>query len=759
MRVLVLGMGWIGVSPGGLNRYAFDLTKALRQRGLGVECVVVGSPEQDQGFVGAIGSEAPLLRRLWTMGLEGRARSRAAEIINSHFALYTLPVLWSRPGKPLVVHFQGPWYEESATEHGGPAWLTGLRKQVETAVYSRADEVVVLSEAFRRIVIEDFGILPGRVHVVRPGVDLERFRQVDTTHARERLGLPRDDRAVLSVRRLVKRVGLDTLLQAWAASGVEDATLYIVGDGPERDRLYALADELGIDPTVRFVGRVPERDLPLWYAAADYSVVPSLALEGFGLVVLESLASGTPVIASDTGGMAEVLPDLGTGFLVPVGDTSKLATVLSAALRSDHSLPARDECRRFAEGFHWIRAADRVVEIFEQARSRPPVRKYRVVFLDHCARLSGGELALLRLIKGARTMEAHAILAEDGPLVHHLQQAGVSTEVLPLPDRVTNLSRAELQAPSELLRCATAIPAYATRLAKRLRRLHPDVVHTNSLKSGVYGSIAARAAGIPLVWHLRDRLSPDSYPAHQAAVLRRCVRSMADAVIANSAATAEVLSPGRAPVWVIPSPVDMTPAPHLPDSPRGVPVIGLIGRLAPWKGQHVFIDAMIKVAEEHPTLQARVVGSALFGEEEYVRNLRQHVDAIDFGNVVHFVGFSHDVAAELAKLTIAVHASTIPEPFGQVVVEAMACGVPIVATNAGGPAEIVQHGTDGLLVPPGDADALATAVVRLLEDAELRTRLARAAVRKAERYRPGPIAAGVEAVYASVLASRRQNGT
>src|SRR6516225_3523079 len=92
MRVLILGMGWFTESPGGLNRYAFDLAIALREQGLRIEGLVVGSPDSDRGFVGASESGAPLLRRLWRMGRQGQVRSRTADVIDSHFALYTLPV-------------------------------------------------------------------------------------------------------------------------------------------------------------------------------------------------------------------------------------------------------------------------------------------------------------------------------------------------------------------------------------------------------------------------------------------------------------------------------------------------------------------------------------------------------------------------------------------------------------------------------------------------------------------------------------------
>src|SRR5205823_5484243 len=100
----------------------------------------------------------------------------------------------------------------------------------------------------------------------------------------------------------------------------------------------------------------------------------------------------------------------------------------------------------------------------------------------------------------------------------------------------------------------------------------------------------------------------------------------------------------------------------------------------------------------------------------YPESLRRQANELGIGEIVEFAGFSHNIAEELARLTVAVHASTVPEPFGQVVVEAMACGVPIVATDGGGPAETIDHGTDGLLVPGGDAEALAGALAQLLAD-------------------------------------------
>lgn len=754
-RVLLVGMEWHGQDPGGLNRYAADLTGALGELGVAVEAVVIGAPDPDRNFIGVARYGASLPRRLAAMGAEGRARARAADVIDTHFALYALPVLAGAPRRPHVVHFQGPWHLEAMMESGPARTVTALRRGIESFVYRRADEAVVLSEEFRQVLIDEFGMFPSKVHVIPPGVDLERFRPRDRVEARRALGLPADGLVALSVRRMAKRMGLEVLLRAWAQAQPAGARLYLVGDGHDRSRLEALAAQLGLSSRIRFVGRVPDDELPLWFAAADFSVVPSVALEGFGLVVLESLACGTPVLASDTGGMASALGDFSPGLLSPPGDIAALGQLLATVVQDPGVLPGREQCRRYSEKFSWLAVAARVVDVYQQARSRPPQRPYRVVFVDHCARLSGGELALLRLLQGAPGIDPHVILGEYGPLFERLIDAGISCEVLPLSPRASNVRRDEVLRRSSLWYGIRDTAAYIVRLARRLRQLRPDVVHTNSLKSGIYGSVAARLAGAPAVWHLHDILDDDAYPRPLGALLRRMAATLPDAVIANSAATAGVLGRTKAPVHVVPCPVDLRPGPFRSEGP---PVIGIIGRLAPWKGQHVFIDALARLTGGHPGLRGRIVGSALFGEEDYTGCLRRQAAELGIAERVDFVGFQDDIAAELAQLTVAVHASTRAEPFGQVVVEAMACGVPVVAAAAGGPAETVTDGVDGLLVAPGDAAALASAIERILADPGFRTELAHAGRLSARRYRPESVAAQIEDVYREVLARRRRAG-
>ena len=277
-------------------------------------------------------------------------------------------------------------------------------------------------------------------------------------------------------------------------------------------------------------------------------------------------------------------------------------------------------------------------------------------------------------------------------------------------------------------------------------------MHTISLKSALYGGTAGRLARVPVVWSIQDRIALDYQPASVVKMVRTASRVVPNAIIANSAATASTLPRGRVPIDVVHPAVPVLPqAPARASSPFRV---GVVGRLSAWKGQHVFLDAFAK-AFAGTDARARLIGAPLFGEEAYEADLHAQVERLGLADRVEFRGHRDDVAAELAALDVVVHSSTVPEPFGQVVVEAMGVGRPIIAAAAGGPLEIVTDGTDGLLTPPGDADALAAAMTRLADDPELGAQLVAAARAKAPQFAPEAAAAATQAVYDRVLHHRR----
>jgi glycosyltransferase involved in cell wall biosynthesis len=184
--------------------------------------------------------------------------------------------------------------------------------------------------------------------------------------------------------------------------------------------------------------------------------------------------------------------------------------------------------------------------------------------------------------------------------------------------------------------------------------------------------------------------------------------------------------------------------------------IGVVGRLAPWKGQHIFLEAF---AAAFPQGQNRaiIVGSPLFGEEDYAERLLVGLTELGLDGRVEFRGFCDDVWRELASLDILVHSSVIPEPFGQVVVEGMAAGLPVVAAAAGGPQEIITQNIDGVLYPVGDVSSLAAVLRRLAVDPALRQRLGEAAQRRSRDFSTEVVGPQVMDVYSSVLANKRRS--
>ncbi|WP_369824483.1 glycosyltransferase [Cellulosimicrobium sp. CUA-896] len=252
---------------------------------------------------------------------------------------------------------------------------------------------------------------------------------------------------------------------------------------------------------------------------------------------------------------------------------------------------------------------------------------------------------------------------------------------------------------------------------------------------------AARAAGRPLVWHVHDRIAPDYLPGVLVRVVRALARVAPAAVVANSRATAATLPvrarvayPGFAPEQAQDLPAAVPDrgvpdrgAPDRDGPGTGAPVVVMVGRLSPTKGQLEVVRAMPAVRAAVPGARLRIVGEPAFGAQDYARRVREEVSALGLEDAVDLVGFVPDTRADLDRAAVCVHASPVPEPFGQVVVEAMVRGVPVVATRAGGVEEILTDESDesdetgeplGLLVAPGDVDAIAAAVRDVLTEPE-----------------------------------------
>jgi glycosyltransferase involved in cell wall biosynthesis len=751
-RTLMLGKGWFPDQLGGLDRYYRDLLERLPE----AAGVVVGATAAVPTRVAGVSDhERPLAQRLLAFWRAAQRAADGADVVDVHFALYALAPL--RLGrlrrKPVVVHFHGPWADENVAAGDRSGLRRAARRMVERAAYGRADEAVVLTSAFRQVLVERYGLRPWNVNVESPGVDLRRFAPGSVEEARRRLRLAPDAFVAVAVRRLVPRMGLELLLEAWgeALERLPPAsTLLIAGDGPLRETLAAAVAERGIGDSVRLLGRVGEPQLVDCYRAADVAVVPTLEHEGFGLVVIEAAACGTPSIVTAVGGLPEAIAALDDSLIVAPGDREALRDRL---LRAQEQRPSRSATRAHAERFDWSAVAERHRAIARRAAGRSAAQeRLKVVYLDHVAQLSGGEIALLRLLPHLDGVQPHVVLAEDGPLVGRLHLAGVSTEVLPFGDRARRLRKGDVRGGggvSPLVAGATA--AYVLRLAIRLRRLAPDLVHTNSLKAGVYGSLAARLAGIPVIWHVRDRIAEDYLPRAAVTLIRHMSRHLATAVVANSHSTmATLAAPSRPVVIYSVLPEVLSDVPPRDRTTGGPLTFGVVGRLAPWKGQDLFLRAFARAFPDGDE-RAVVVGGALFGEDAYAQGLAGLAQELGIAGRVELRGHRPDVWDELSRLDALVHASVTPEPFGQVILEGMAAGVPVIAARAGGPAEILRHDVTGVLYERADVDGLADAM-RRMRDPHLRERLSTAAREGLGPYSPPVVAAELQQLYAAVVA-------
>jgi D-inositol-3-phosphate glycosyltransferase len=242
-----------------------------------------------------------------------------------------------------------------------------VRLEMEGKILAAADRVLAFTQEEKEEMVRLYGVPADKIEVIPCGVDLELFRPLDKAEARRRLGFP-EQHLFLFVGRIDPLKGLDLLLPALSSLNGEEWRLLVVGgDGQDREeiaRLSSLADRMGIGGKVTFLGTVEQRKLPLFYNAASLCVVPSY-YESFGLVALEALACGTPVVASQVGGLAVTLRDGENGCLVSHLHPQAFAQRLKLLL---HDEPLRRKLgaagRASVEQYKWSTVADQVLKLY-----------------------------------------------------------------------------------------------------------------------------------------------------------------------------------------------------------------------------------------------------------------------------------------------------------------------------------------------------------------------------------------------------------
>jgi len=403
-----------GKETGGMNVYVRDLSRELGRRGFQVDVFTrsqnpavprVDSLGQNARVIHVpAGPEASYDKNLvydhlpeFVAGVKRFVKEQgiAYDLIHSHYWLsgwvaHELRHSW---GTPIVHMFHTLGQMKNSVAQRPQERETPRRIEVETQIMAFADRLMAATPLEKAQMVWLYGADPCKIEVIPCGVDLSLFRPLSQERARQQLGVCDRRHMILFVGRIEPLKGIDTLLRAMV-SVVKDfprwkdeiCVCIVGGDASEKpetinaemERLRALREELGISDLVTFLGAQAQDTLPSYYSAADVLVVPS-HYESFGMVALEAMACGTPVIASKVGGLSFTIQDGITGFHVPERDPEALAEKISLLLK-DHDLRSKLSAQaiQWVQRYSWSKVADQIVSLYRQLVAD------RVVQIYHC---------------------------------------------------------------------------------------------------------------------------------------------------------------------------------------------------------------------------------------------------------------------------------------------------------------------------------------------------------------------------------------
>lgn len=376
----------------------------------------------------------------------------------------------------------------------------------------------------------------------------------------------------------------------------------------------------------------------------------------------------------------------------------------------------------------------------------------KIVYLNPLGQLGGAERVLLDLMAALQTVvpdfSPHLIVGSVGPLAEKAIALNIPVTVNPYPTAIARLGDSAVNNPAgnllnkvlllfKLAKASISIVPYVWRLRRLLIRIAPEIIHTNGFKMHLLG-LWARPGKTPVIWHIHDYVS--SRPL-MAQLIKRSSKYCA-AIITNSNSVADdvrMVCGDAVPIHTIYNAIDLDyfcptgmqldldALAGLPPAPPETIRVALLSTMARWKGQEVFLRALASLTAL--PIRGYIIGGALYqtdGSQYSVAELRQVSLDLGLNERVGFTGFIDDAAAAIRACDVVVHASTQPEPFGLVIVEAIACGRPVIVSLAGGAAELVEEEISCLGHRPGDAITLSDCIRRLAQDESLRQRLGQA---------------------------------
>ncbi len=398
-----------GKKTGGMNVYVRDLSRTLGEMGMEVDIFTRSQDEcqprvkHDLGPHARVihipaGPEQPLAVNDLVAYIDefvanilafAATEGHVYDVIHSHYwqsglAAEKLRAAWG--GAPIIHMFHTLGHLKNQIARDASEYAPQSRLEGEARVVQIADRLVAATPAEVAQLCDLYDADPAKIVVIPPGVDTNHFHPLPQAQAKQMIGIPPHRKNILFAGRIEPLKGIDTLVEAIAllnarhATSLADTCVTIIGGDPwaetldaEMERLHKLRDDLGLEELVAFAGARDQEILPMYYAAAEMVVMPS-HYESFGMVALEAMAMGTPVIASEVGGLAYVVRDGYNGFLVPRRDAEALAGRILSLLH-DSELRARlsAQAQEYAHGYDWRAIAEAMLRQYDEVAAQATV--------------------------------------------------------------------------------------------------------------------------------------------------------------------------------------------------------------------------------------------------------------------------------------------------------------------------------------------------------------------------------------------------
>ncbi len=735
------------LGTGGAERHVTTLLPRLDPAWFACSVVCIGAEGALFGELAGTGVPAVALRRTKRQALAAAAdlvremRRQRPDVVlargyNAELLGRLAAILARVPRRVVWVHNCGDMDDR-----------TWVRRLTDRLLDRSTDAYFGVAHAQTRYLAGALGYPADKIRIIHNGVDPAGYDPAGQEQARGRLGLDRHRPVVGIVAAMRPEKDHILLLQAARKLIGEfpDLTVLVIGDGPMRPRIEKTVAELGLADHVRLLGN--RSDVPSLLPALDVFTLCSYTIECFPMALLEAMAAGRPAVCTDVGGVGEMLADGTTGYLVPSHDPDAMADRLARLLRDRPlrqrmGVAARARVEREFRLDTSVEAAAReltavaapapvpAAQVAGRPRPRPGRGPVRLTVVLDLTFVGGVEMLLLNLFRHfdpAVVRPRLVCLREAGPLAADFRAAGFEVETLDragkfdwrtLPRLVASLraDRTDAVLVAHHHRASLALG----RLAALIARVPVNIVAAHdmdltSIGRRVLPPWAVRTLGVSDALVLLAA-SQGEYLRSQEGVGRHAWESVREVVIPNG-----IVLPER------PGPAERAQARTVLGAAAGDVVVGVVGRLSAQKAHHVLFEAVAKCLPDVPSLRLAVIGDG-----ELRSQLQDTAERLGIGHRTTFLGTRRDIPQLLPGLDVSC-LSSVHEGVPIALMEAMAAGVPIVASDCGAISDIVEDGEQGYLIPVGDVDRLADRLRLLASDPGLRARLGQAARARAER--------------------------